>query len=90
MTPPTITVYTQPQCQPCKRTKYVLDREGVPYAEVDISQDHQALEAIKALGYYSAPVVIVSNGDTTDETHWSGLRPDMIQQYCITPHKENN
>lgn len=85
---PTITVYTQPNCQPCKRTKYVLDREGIEYAEVDISVDPDALEAIKALDYYQAPVVIVSHGDTKDETHWSGLRPDMIEEFIIKPIKE--
>lgn len=77
MSAPEIPVYTQPYCQPCKRTVLVLDRAEVPYSTVDVSSDPQALEAIKELGYAQAPVVIVSNGDTKDETHWSGLRPDM-------------
>jgi glutaredoxin-like protein NrdH len=84
----TITVYTQPDCVQCDRTKKWLDdpkrgnMEG-QYDIVDLSQDPQALEAVKALGYMSAPVVIVNdNGDTKDEKHWYGFRPDMLTQFC--------
>lgn len=39
-----------------------------------MSQDADALERVKALGYLQAPVVI------TDEDHWSGFRPDKIDE----------
>lgn len=89
MPSPIITVYTQPSCQPCKRTMWLLDREGVEYSTVDISTDPDAREAVLELGYMQAPVVIVNRGDTQDETHWSGLRPDMIAEFCVKPTKEN-
>lgn len=33
-----------------------------------------AIEQVKSLGYVQAPVVI------TDEDHWSGFRPDKIDE----------
>jgi glutaredoxin-like protein NrdH len=41
---------------------------------LDLSQDETALAAVKELGYLQAPVVI------TDEDHWSGFRPDKIDE----------
>lgn len=51
-----------------------LDSKGIDYQVVDMSQDADALERVKALGYLQAPVVI------TDEDHWSGFRPDKIDE----------
>jgi glutaredoxin-like protein NrdH len=83
-----ITVYTTPRCSQCTMTKKWLDdpergnMEG-QYEVVDLSQDPQAYEAVKALGYSSAPVVIVNTtGDTKDETHWYGFRPDMLSEFA--------
>jgi len=36
--------------------------------------DSAALEHVKSLGYLQAPVVV------TDEDHWSGFRPDKIDE----------
>lgn len=33
----TITVYTQPSCQPCKATKRWLDKRGITFTEVDVT-----------------------------------------------------
>lgn len=86
--PTAITLYTQPSCQPCKRIKFVLQREGVPFEEVDVSQDHQALEAIKELGYIRVPVMVVRPAGSDKDLHWSGLKPDLIREHCINPSKE--
>lgn len=88
MSAPQITVYTKPACQPCKQTQRVLDRAGVPYDSQDMSRDLHALEAVRELGYAQAPVVIVSFGDPVQEIHWSGLRPDMLQEFCIAPYEK--
>lgn len=88
---PQVTVYTQPECVQCDRTKKWLDDpkrgnlEG-KYQVVDLAEDPQALAAVKALGYMAAPVVIVGNpGANDDETHWYGFRPDMLAQFCKAP-----
>lgn len=68
----TITVYTKPSCVQCNATYRALDAKGLDYVTVDLSADEEALEAVKALGYMQAPVVV------TPDDHWSGFRPDKI------------
>lgn len=88
---PTITVYTTPDCRQCNMTKNWLDNPEKgnlkgQYNVVNLAEDEQAMEAVKALGYGSAPVVLVNdNGDTKDEKHWYGFRPDMLAQFCRNP-----
>ena len=50
-----------------------LNKAGVAYDVVDITEDADALAKVKSLGYVQAPVVI------TGEDHWSGFRPDKIK-----------
>jgi glutaredoxin-like protein NrdH len=69
-----ITVYTKPSCVQCNATYRALDSKGIEYNILDVSEDPAALEQVKALGYLQAPVVI------TDEDHWSGFRPDKIDE----------
>lgn len=78
-----ITVYTQPNCQPCRATKRWLDKRGVEYRTVDVTESPADLAAIKSLGYNSVPVVIVSNGDPETDIHWSGLHVDNLTKYTI-------
>ncbi|WP_353827787.1 glutaredoxin-like protein NrdH [Agromyces sp. SYSU T0242] len=70
----TVTVYTKPSCVQCNATYRALDSKGIEYDVLDLSQDETALAAVKELGYLQAPVVI------TDEGHWSGFRPDKIDE----------
>ncbi|GAA2014047.1 glutaredoxin-like protein NrdH [Brevibacterium samyangense] len=67
-----ITVYTKPSCVQCTATYRALDAKGIEYRSVDLSQDPNALDVVKAMGYMQAPVVV------TDNDHWSGFRPDKI------------
>ncbi|WP_067658400.1 glutaredoxin-like protein NrdH [Nocardia harenae] len=69
----TITVYTKPACVQCNATYKALDKAGVDYSVVDISQDDDARDFVMALGYLQAPVVVAG------EEHWSGFRPDRIK-----------
>ena len=70
----TITVYSKPACVQCNATYRALDKHGIDYQTVDITTDPEALEAVKALGYLQAPVVVA--GDDS----WSGFRPDKIDE----------
>lgn len=91
---PIVTVYSKPQCAQCDRTKAWLDSDDPKrgnmkglYEIIDITQDAEAYEAVKALGYMSAPVVIIGNpGSNDDETHWYGFRPDMLAQFAKNPN----
>jgi len=69
-----ITVYTKPSCVQCNATYRALDAKGIEYEVRDVSEDVEALEHVKSLGYLQAPVVV------TDEDHWSGFRPDRIDE----------
>ena len=70
----TITVYTKPACVQCNATYKALDKQGLDYQIVDITQDDATRDHIMALGYLQAPVVIVD-----DTEHWSGFRPDRVK-----------
>ncbi|MBG6184389.1 glutaredoxin-like protein NrdH [Arthrobacter sp. CAN_A214] len=74
----TVTVYTKPACVQCNATYRALDRKGITYQSVDISQDPAALERVRAMGYLQAPVVV------TDKDHWSGFRPDKINELALS------
>ncbi len=72
----TITVYSKPQCVQCTATYRALDRAGLDYDVVDISENPAARDYVtEELGYMQAPVVVVDNQD-----HWSGFRPDHISR----------
>lgn len=68
----TITVYSKPACVQCDATYRALDKRGIDYTVVDISQDVEALEMVRSMGYMQAPVVIAG------DQHWSGFNPDRI------------
>lgn len=68
-----ITVYTKPNCVQCDATKRAMDKQGLDYDIVDLTQDIFALDRIKDLGFAQAPVVFAG------EDSWSGFRPDKIK-----------
>lgn len=68
----TVRVYTQPSCRQCDMTQRLLDREGVSYVTESLHDDGN-LEAAKALGHTSAPVVVVG------EESWAGFQPERIK-----------
>jgi glutaredoxin-like protein NrdH len=53
-------------------TKKMLDKNGVEYNTVDITQDPAAYEMIVGMGFMAAPVVI------TDNDAWAGFNPEKI------------
>jgi glutaredoxin-like protein NrdH len=53
-------------------TKKLLDKNGVSYTTVDITQDQEAYDKIVSMGFMAAPVVI-----TTDDA-WAGFNPEKI------------
>ena len=66
------TVYTKNNCVQCDMTKRLMDKMGVEYDTVNISENPEALEKLIELGYRAAPVVI------TDNDSWAGFNPDKI------------
>ena len=73
-----VTVYSKPACVQCNATYRALDKAGVPYEVVDMSQNPSALDTIRSLGFMQAPVVV------TDSDSWSGFQPDKIDVLAST------
>lgn len=67
-----ITVYSKPHCPQCDATYRAMDKKGLAYEVVDLTQDAAAFEMVQGLGYMQAPVVIAG------DRHWAGFRPDQI------------
>jgi len=65
-------VYTKPACVQCDMTKRYMDKNGISYTTVDITENPDALDMILGMGFSSAPVVI--SGDLS----WAGFQPDKI------------
>lgn len=73
MTTETITLYSKPACQGCRLTAQALDKAGLPYTKVDITQDPEAEAYVRSLGYLQMPVVVAG------EEHWGDFRPDRVK-----------
>lgn len=69
-----ITIYSKPDCVQCHATYQALERKSIPYQVIDLTQDDEALQFVRKLGYQQVPVVVA------DQEYWSGFRPDMISR----------
>ena len=65
-------VYTKNNCVQCDMTKRLMDKIGVEYETINISENPEELEKLVEMGYRSAPVVM------TDNDSWAGFNPDKI------------
>ena len=68
-----ITVYTKPPCVQCGATVKALEKAGIAYQKIDVTDNAEAREYVMSLGYLATPVVYVS-----PTQHWSGFRPDRV------------
>ena len=69
-----VTVYTKPDCVQCDATKRTLNKHGIPFIEINLSDNMEVLDRLKAAGWMRAPIV-----ETADGEMWSGFRPDRIR-----------
>jgi glutaredoxin-like protein NrdH len=67
-----IIVYSTPNCSQCRMTYKALDRVGIEYEVIDLSQDTDTADKFREQGFRQAPIVMAGT-----ET-WSGFRPDKI------------
>lgn len=70
-----VDVYTTKRCVQCKMVKKRLDENEINYNVIDIEEDNDARELLKALGYQTVPVMIVDNQEPI-----VGFRPNMIDK----------
>ena len=69
-----IIIYTRNNCVQCHATKRAMESRGMVFEMVNIDQQPEAAETLRAQGFRQLPVVIAG------ETRWSGFRPDMISR----------
>lgn len=72
-----VIVYTLPACVQCDSTKRVLTRNEIPYEEINLAEDTDAMFYVKQLGYSAAPIVVVG------DDHWSGFRMDKLNALAV-------
>ena len=72
-----VTVYSKPSCVQCNATFRALDKKGIDYRVVDVTEDQDAYQHVVGLGYQQVPVV------ETAQDHWSGYRPDKISSLAV-------
>ena len=68
-----VVVYTTPNCPQCMTTKRMMDKKGIEYRVVDLTENTDKLEEFREQGFTQAPIV------TTDVKTWSGFRFDKIE-----------
>ncbi len=70
-----ITVYTKHGCGPCLITKKYLTEHGIPFKEINVSEQPTGLEDLQERGIKSVPVTVI--GDWED--YWMGLEMDRLE-----------
>ena len=68
-----VVIYTTPNCSQCMMTAKTMDKFGIVYDKVDLTQHPDLLERFKEMGHMSAPIVV------TDKKTWSGLSNEKIK-----------
>ena len=76
--PTVVTVYSKPDCVQCTATKRYLMTNHIPFEEKDALEEGNN-EAIKYLGYMSAPVVVVAKNGPGSEEHWYGFNKAKLE-----------
>lgn len=70
---PTLTIYTTPNCPSCRLTRQALDRAGLTYEVVDLSERPDLVVQLRSEGLLQAPIL----DDGTARS--AGFRPDRIR-----------
>ena len=55
-------IYTQPRCNYCLMAKRLLDEKGEAYMEIDITEDVDAKNKIRSLGFKTVPQIFYPDG----------------------------
>jgi len=68
-----VVIYTTPNCSQCMMTAKQMDKLGIIYDKVDLTQHPDLVERFKEMGHMAAPIVV------TDRKIWSGFRLEKIK-----------
>lgn len=73
-----IKVYSKPNCVRCEMTKEFLKANNVKFEEINVEENEEALDLIKAIGFKRLPVVIVTKNNSF-ECAFSGFQIDKLE-----------
>lgn len=74
-----VIVYSKPKCVQCEMTKEFLKQHNVEFEEMNVEENEEALEQIKASGLKRLPVVIVKKNNSI-ECAFSGFQIDLLDE----------
>lgn len=69
-----VTIYSTPGCAACFATKRALDKQGIAYEEVDLSERPDLVARFRQEQMRSAPVV------EAGDQKWAGYHPEKIRE----------
>ena len=77
----TVEVYSKPNCVQCTQTKKTLDKNGVDYVTIDVTEDEKAFKFVtEDLGHRAAPVVVVKDNSGKVLKSWAGFQPERLSE----------
>lgn len=71
---PKVTIYSLPTCTHCKAAKKFFKDQNIPFEDVDLTSNHEAMEEMVAKGYKGAPIIKI------DEEEMVGFNAKKIQE----------
>lgn len=76
-----VTMYTTGWCGYCRRLKASLDREGIPYREVNIEEEPAAAELVMAVngGNQTVPTVVFPDGSALTNPSVSQVKEQLAR-----------
>lgn len=80
-----VTIYSTPGCAGCFATKRALDKAGVQYDDIDLSERPDLVETFKAQGLGQAPIVETKDGD-----RWTGYQPGKLKEHGLDYRSRQN
>ncbi|MGY1606974.1 MULTISPECIES: mycoredoxin [unclassified Geodermatophilus] len=79
--PAAVTMYTTTWCGYCVRLKKLMQREGIPFAEVDIERDAAAADVVMQAngGNRTVPTLVFADGTALTNPSIDQVRSQVAQ-----------
>ncbi|WP_346619916.1 mycoredoxin [Blastococcus montanus] len=80
-TPAAVTMYSTTWCGYCLRLKKMMEREGIPFAEVDIETDPQAADLVMQAngGNRTVPTLVFPDGSALTNPSIDQVKAQLAQ-----------
>ena len=79
-------IYTKPNCVQCRMVKKYLDNKNIPFIEINIENDEDAINFLKGQGISSAPAIFYGETDKNngllleDATKFTGNNQNELKK----------